>query len=320
MANHDLIPNPINYAVTYHYVSNDSTDLKSAIEKKLNNNGQIDNVFIECLFNEHICAAQNIETFILSPFEKTLTKTLKKIDAQIVNEKEIAFNLRKVNKALNQFTQHKPLKSLISFIINLISNSQSQRKSLTDELTHTYAEVNLLRTQLNESRDQAAEDILTGLLNRRGCQSKLQSFDLSKTHSTIMIDIDHFKQINDGFGHTVGDKVIQLIASIIKKSITADDIAARLGGEEFIIVMNNKPTKVAELLAEKIRASVEKLKLLQKHTNTYLPTISVSLGIAELNEKESWESLFDKADRAMYQAKKLGRNRCVVIEQSLKPA
>lgn len=313
MANHSLTPHPINYAVIYQYVSNDNKKLKAAIEKKLSTKSQIDDVFIEAMFNEYLSASHNIENLLLSPFEKTLNKTLDKIDSQVINEKEIAFNLKKVDSALSKLSQHQPLKALINFIINLINNSQSQRKALTDELTHTYAEVKLLRTQLSESREEAAIDALTGLLNRRGCQSKLQSFDMEKIHSTIAIDIDHFKQINDGFGHAVGDKVIQLIANIIKQSISADDIAVRFGGEEFIVVMQNKSTKIAENIAEKIRTSVEKLKLIQKQTNTYLPQISVSLGVAELNEQESWDSLFEKADKAMYQAKQLGRNRCVVV-------
>ncbi|GHE79083.1 GGDEF domain-containing protein [Thalassotalea profundi] len=268
------------------------------------------------MFNEFLSASHNIENLLLSPFEKTLNKTLNKIDSQVINEKEIAFNLKKVDGALSKLAQHQPLKTLINFIINLINNSQSQRKALTDELTHTYAEVKLLRTQLSESREQAAIDSLTGLLNRRGCQSKLQEFNINQTHSTIAIDIDHFKQINDSFGHAVGDKVIQLIANIIKQSISADDIAARLGGEEFIVVMHNKSIKIAENIAEKIRTSVEKLKLIQKQTNTYLPKISVSLGIAELDEEENWDSLFEKADKAMYQAKELGRNRCVISQTS----
>ena len=193
-----------------------------------------------------------------------------------------------------------------------MNNAQGQRKALSDELTQTYAEVNLLRAQLNETREQAAVDALTGLLNRRGCQSKLDTFDMEQIHSTIIIDIDHFKEVNDNFGHAVGDKVIQLIANVIKKSISPNDVAARLGGEEFVIVMHNKSSELAKGIAEKIRLSVEKLKLIQKQTNTHLPSISVSLGVAELSERESWDSVFDRADKAMYQAKQQGRNRCII--------
>ncbi|XQW83713.1 GGDEF domain-containing protein [Thalassotalea piscium] len=314
MANHAIAPHPINYAVIYHYVSNENIKLKEDIEKKLLIKGQIDDVFLEAKFNEYLSASHHIENLLLSPFENTLNKTLDKIDAQVTNEQDIAFNLKKVGKALSNLSQHQPLNSLINFIVNLINNSQSQRKSLADELTHTFAEVKLLRTQLTESREKSAIDTLTGLLNHRGCQSKLQTFDPEKVHSTIAIDIDQFTQINEGFGHAVGDKVIQLIANIIKKSISPDDIAARLSGEEFIIIMNNKSTSFAINVAEKIRVSVEKLKLIQKQTQTYLPKISVSLGIAELDEAESWDSLFKKADKAMCQAKELGKNRCVVIK------
>ncbi|MGB1198456.1 MAG: GGDEF domain-containing protein [Thalassotalea sp.] len=309
--NHELTPSPVNYSVIFLYASN-HTELKLTIEKQLSSKGQIDDTFIEAMYNEYLSETSNIENIILSPLESTLNKTLNKIDTQVVNEKEITLNLEKVDSALNKLSHNKPLKALISFIKNLMNTSQGQRKTLTDELTQTYAEVKLLRSQLNESKEQAALDALTGLLNRRGWQSKLQDFDLDQVHSTIAIDIDHFKRINDGFGHAVGDKVIQLIANVIKKSITTNDIAARIGGEEFVIVVKNKSTTFAESIAEKIRTSVEKLRLVQKHNNTSLPPISVSLGVAELSERETWDSLFERADKAMYQAKQQGRNRCII--------
>ena len=150
-----------------------------------------------------------------------------------------------------------------------------------------------------------------GLLNRRGCDDKLQSLDFSGTHSSLAIDIDHFKKINDVFGHFVGDKVIQRIAKTIKSHVSEQDLAVRYGGEEFLVVMTNKSIPEAKKVAENIRLSVAKMKLIQKETNTQLPPISVSIGIAQSGDTHDWTSLFEQADDALYKAKNSGRNRCI---------
>jgi diguanylate cyclase len=168
-----------------------------------------------------------------------------------------------------------------------------------------------LQYKLASSRQEALVDSLTGLLNRRGCDDKLQALSFDDTHSSLAIDIDHFKKINDNFGHFVGDKVIQRIAKTIESHIEDTDLAVRFGGEEFVVIMTNKSIPEAKITAEKIRISIEKMKLIQRETNTYLPTISVSIGIAQNKNTLDWSSLFKLADDALYQAKNSGRNRCI---------
>jgi len=135
--------------------------------------------------------------------------------------------------------------------------------------------------------------------------------NFAETHSSLAIDIDHFKKINDDFGHFVGDKVIQRIAKTIKRHVSEKDLAVRYGGEEFLVVMTNKSIPEAKKVAENIRLSVSKMKLIQKESNTYLPPISVSIGIAQSDDTPDWTSLFKQADNALYKAKNAGRNRCV---------
>ncbi|WP_159822072.1 GGDEF domain-containing protein [Colwellia sp. 20A7] len=178
-------------------------------------------------------------------------------------------------------------------------------------MSTTQQEINQLKHKLESSRQEALVDSLTGLLNRRGCDDKLQALDFEQTHSSLVIDIDHFKKINDNFGHFIGDKVIQRIAKIIKSHLTEQDFAVRFGGEEFLVVMTNKSIIEAKEVAEKIRIAIEKMKLIQRETNDPLPPISVSIGIAQNNNAQDWPSLFKEADNALYQAKKSGRNRCI---------
>jgi len=314
LTHHNIAPTPVNYSVIYLYVSHQNIALKVELSKHINDKKPVDEVFLQHLFNSYISNNEKIEQTILNPFESTLEKTLSSINTQVDNENEIAQNLDKVDKVLAKMVDHKPLHKVVNFLLSTIHNSRGQRKSLSDELTKTSAEVNLLKAQLAESKQEATIDALTGLYNRRGCESMLKGFDTSQQHSSIIIDIDHFKAVNDNFGHSIGDRVIQKIASIIKKHIGSEDIPVRYGGEEFVVVMKNKSQKFAHFIAEEIRISVEQLKLVQRQSNTSLPPMSVSIGIAELEENDSWSSLFERADKALYQAKNSGRNRCIIAE------
>lgn len=314
LTSHNIAPTPINYSVIYLYSSNQNKDLKAEVFKHMSDENPVDGVFLEHLFNRYISNNEKVEQAILIHFENTLKRTLSQINAQFVNEKETAKNLDLADKALAKMVGHKPLHKVVNFLLSSIHTSKGQRKSLADELTKTSEEVSLLRTQLAASKQEAIIDALTGLFNRRGCENMLKDFDTSHLHSSIIIDIDHFKAVNDNFGHSIGDKVIQKIASIIKKHIGLEDIPVRYGGEEFVVVMKNKSQKNAYLIAEKIRTSVEELKLIQRQSNTHLPPMSVSIGIAEMEESDDWPSLFERADKALYQAKNSGRNRCVIAE------
>ena len=122
----------------------------------------------------------------------------------------------------------------------------------------------------------------------------------------MMLDIDHFKKINDTYGHLAGDFVLKEIAKIIKDSIRKSDICGRFGGEEFVIVLPNTKLSGAMKLAERIRETI------QNHTfdfNGKKINVTVSIGITSVGVNDSYESLISRADEALYEAKEKGRNR-----------
>ena len=225
----------------------------------------------------------------------------------------IASNLKKAEKALSKHEYHKSMQNIVAFLMSSITTSQQQHSDLSLELTHACGEVSFLKSKLKAARHEAIVDSLTGLFNRRGCDVKLQELDIEQVHSSLAIDIDHFKNINDQFGHFIGDKVIQRIAKVIKSSISDKDIAVRFGGEEFVVVMVNKTMSQAHEIAEKIRLAISGLKLMQRDSKAYLPSISVSIGIAERQDELNWTALFEQADTALYQAKNTGRNKSVCL-------
>jgi diguanylate cyclase (GGDEF)-like protein len=122
-----------------------------------------------------------------------------------------------------------------------------------------------------------------------------------------MIDIDHFKHINDTFGHSHGDSILKLFGDLMREMIRTEDFAARWGGEEFTITLPHTTSEASAALAERIRAAFE-----QHHIGDTPMDLSASFGVVELQEDDDAESLIRRADDAMYSAKHRGRNRVVV--------
>ncbi|MBZ2161374.1 sensor domain-containing diguanylate cyclase [Alteromonas stellipolaris] len=167
--------------------------------------------------------------------------------------------------------------------------------------------------RLNEELKTASRiDGLTGLFNRRYWQERFeQSYKLAKRQdkasTAMMLDIDHFKKVNDTYGHQAGDKVIQMLSALIKRCVRETDLAGRYGGEEFAVILTDSPVEKAVIVAERIRRLAERLVV--EHDGEEI-TFTVSLGLAEfdLNSKSSMAWL-EKADQALYEAKESGRNK-----------
>lgn len=192
----------------------------------------------------------------------------------------------------------------------------TKMSKLNDEIVNMTRELEKKNAQLKEAlttiKKIMNKDYLTGILNRKGFESMLKreiSFALRHKLplSVVMIDIDYFKEINDTYGHETGDKVLKIFAKTLKKSIRQEDILGRLGGEEFVIAFPNTNIEQALSAAERIRQKIEKMKIKAINGN-----ITASFGITELLSTDDERSILKRADDALYEAKRHGRNRCEV--------
>ena len=175
------------------------------------------------------------------------------------------------------------------------------------------------RNWVNEGRlrEQSERDPLTGLYNRRHLNEQLprrlvECRRTGRKLSLLMIDIDHFKRINDEYGHDAGDEVLRVIAAHLRHTLRAEDTAFRLGGEEFVLLIENLDDEAersqAHACAERICSEVEALQI--RHQNRQLPTITLSIGIAQATaDVIDTLNLLHRADAALYAAKRAGRNR-----------
>jgi two-component system, cell cycle response regulator len=186
--------------------------------------------------------------------------------------------------------------------------TQIKRKNYQDELKENYL----------HSITQAYIDPLTGLHNRRyfdthSANIYAQAKSLSKDLSLLMIDIDHFKMVNDQYGHLSGDAVLRELAHRISSNLRGADICARYGGEEFIILLNGSNTQISKMIAERIRVLVE--------SNPFAIPVApwkinctISVGVITLTTEGSVEELISKADQFLYKSKETGRNKVTSAE------
>jgi two-component system cell cycle response regulator len=171
----------------------------------------------------------------------------------------------------------------------------------------------LLRNNVQASIEMAVVDQLTGLHNRRYLELHLASLldnavGRGKALSLMILDIDHFKSVNDTHGHDAGDLVLKHFAQRVKRVVRQADLVCRLGGEEFVVVMPDTSIAVASVIAERVRAAIQGEQFVIDESSRTIP-VTVSAGLAESIGDANPDSLFKRADRALYRSKNSGRNR-----------
>ncbi len=227
-------------------------------------------------------------------------------------------------------TQLEPLKQLVSIRLAGISQqiqahnlheqaerekTQRELRGLTQKIREMEAESADLHSRLDVAQHRATRDPLTNLPNRLAFDTRLaDEIARCKRHGTPLTmavwDIDFFKKINDSYGHKSGDKALIIIAKLLTKHCRESDFVARIGGEEFVMLLPGTEAQSALNVTEKLRKTVEKSGF---NANGDRVTITLSCGISEYIQGDSHESLFERADSGLYKAKQGGRNQCVVV-------
>jgi diguanylate cyclase len=244
-------------------------------------------------------------------------------------DQSVSEQMKALQLSSSSATKLEPLKEVIKHRLETIAKeiqehnleeavqrqkTQQQLEELTLKVKTMESESNDLKLKLKIANTKALRDTLTGLPNRLAYQERLETemarWKRYRSPLTLVVwDIDHFKSINDTFGHKAGDKVLALIAKQLSGNCRESDFICRFGGEEFVMLLPDTATEPALKLANQLRAIVEETGFNASGTAI---SITVSCGITEFMENDSPETVFDRADQALYQAKQQGRNQCCV--------
>lgn len=201
-----------------------------------------------------------------------------------------------------------------------LAREESQRRAaelreteLSAALRRLEEEAYDLKLKVASTQQMALRDALTGLPNRRAYDERL-AHEYARWRrfreplSLVVWDVDNFKQINDRYGHKAGDRALQLIANVLQRRLRETDFIARFGGEEFVVLLIGAGLTEALKVAEQMREAVGRAGL---HSNNEPVPISISGGVSEFREQDETEAVFQRADKALYQAKSAGKNCCV---------
>lgn len=319
MSGQNAALHPISYAVWYEYVSGMNTGLNAATDTLLARRAPLEEADIVALFEQHVADLNNEAA---SRFTAGFNKILGEIahSSGIVTADAGVFGGMLEQLAAECETQPAALDFKM-----LLSGTHAMRLSvstLKSKLDSSQQEIEKLRAEVARARDASLIDGLTGLVNRRGFDQKLADCLASAgpdTGSTgpclLMCDIDHFKSINDTYGHLFGDKVIRSVASVIRENIKGRDLAARFGGEEFVVLLPETSLQGARGLAEHIRCAIEKGRIRRGNHGDAEARVTLSLGVAHYRYGEPPHAFIDRADQALYIAKQNGRNQVTLAAE-----
>lgn len=250
---------------------------------------------------------------VLGDFIETLGKII--VETQ-EDQTEITDQLNRLKTVVESNAPLDTVKHEAMRVIDTIGHiAEERQRTQRDVLQQLADKIKSMRVELSAARREMELDPLTRLYNRKAFdQQLLRTLEFNKLSSQpaclLMADLDHFKRINDSFGHLIGDLVLRKFADCCTQTFPRrSDFVARYGGEEFVIILQETSIEVATMLAERLLQSVRGMHIL--HENQELHT-TVSIGVAEFNVKDDLSSWLQRADSALYRAKQAGRDRLAV--------
>lgn len=225
--------------------------------------------------------------------------------------------LAQAGRSLLPSANPEKVRAIVGLLIEANEKMLQETQELSLNLEKSRSQVAALRSKLVEAQAIGMRDSLTSLSNRRSFDSNLAK-EISDARSQgtemclVMGDLDHFKKINDNYGHPFGDRVLKFFAELLLKHIKENDIAARLGGEEFAVILPQTTIESATRLTDQIRSRLEAQQWMNAQSGQLFSKITASFGIVRLGDKDDPETLVKRADTMLYEAKRTGRNRIII--------
>ncbi len=315
MGRHAAAFNPVTFTLWYEHVAGINPKLSAAIDQLTKAASNIDDDSVVDLYKKFIAPPdEEAMNSISGEFERLMASVAQ--SALQTGDRAGTFGdqLKGLTRALAS-RDVEQLKPRLTEVMVGTAEMKSSVEALQQKVSVSQDEINRLRNDLERARDEALLDPMTGILNRRGFDQRIASLlahksDAGVSHCLVMLDIDHFKKVNDTHGHLMGDRVIQAVGEILRTSVThSAHTAARYGGEEFALLLPQTSLDQSIQLAEAVRTRTKAMKIRNRTTQEVMLTVTISGGVAEMKADDDAASLISRADAALYAAKNGGRDR-----------
>lgn len=319
MGKYSVPVTPINYAVWYTYVTESNSEVTKRLNKAINESKLIaqtetQNIYNDCIEQKHTIDSEKVRRHL----EAMLLEIANNFEDTINNTQDFS---KIIDEHLNRFERqgdpNLTMKEAMLLIQKLITGSdliKKTTKTFITQLEKTRQQITTLQNELHKARSEAIHDALTGLFNRRAFE--LESAELNEQkmpYSIVMFDIDHFKNVNDSYGHSFGDLVVKAVAQTALKTFPKSCHVYRLGGDEFVVILKNTTIGPAVRLANSCRPNTMRINIRTIHNNEVVSSIRTSFGVAQWNGRTSFAETLERADQMLYKAKAQGRNRVMPI-------
>ena len=312
MAQHRVPPTPNNFSVWFSYATGVSPALRKTIDILVANKRKFDSATNRDLYVTYINPLSDGDD-VPEQLQGVISSAKQFLATAISDNRTQIEALGEASSECQAVSDPRPI---IEKLVKELSNATKRASALEANFLATSGELDKIRDSLKLAEQHSNTDALTGLANRRALEEYFRSAQITAMEtgeplSILMIDIDHFKKFNDSFGHQVGDQVLRLVARVLQECVREGDLAARYGGEELMAVLPGAHLENCVGIAERVRHRISEARLTRRVTGEAISSITVSIGVAQFHLAESAEAMIERCDRALYQAKRSGRNRTV---------
>lgn len=316
-------PVPEAYEIFYAYAARRPAEIVGRVEEAASADGVLDlhQIYgIHCDLFSYPEALRNHQETTNEKLDSELSVVLEMVESHLKRNVDYSESLGSANDELTTSSSPQALRRTIEKLLIENEKSREESRALAESLETSQSSIREMREQLAKAREAGFQDALTRLHNRRHFDAQLPkeialAQESQSVLSLVMVDVDHFKSVNDTFGHPAGDAVLRVLGKMLADNVKGRDIPVRYGGEEFSIILPDTTAEGASTLANKIRRQLERKKMVLRDTNQDLGKITASFGVAELRLDDTMATLIARADQMLYKAKRTGRNKVVADDR-----
>jgi len=315
-----LPADPPAYELWYSYVAGRNPEMNHRINRALEENGSLSLFDLDGIYDEFLPSSRTRAELAQAGTDvsREIDNIVGMLGEFILSTSQDRNDCADASTRLAQSADQDSMRAVADAIINSLRAVEVRHVAMEQRLSAAKEEMESLQQALATTTIEASRDTVTGLANRQGFNRAIEQAcehanNGSPPFCLLMLDIDHFKNFNDSFGHLMGDSVLGLVGVTLKQSVKGRDFAARYGGEEFAVILGDTTLRNAMVVAEQIREKIMGRELKKRSSGERLGGITVSIGVASHQSGERSRPIIERADACLYEAKRAGRN-CVRCE------